>query len=127
MSGIKAAVRAGAGRGKGNRLGRGGGGGGGGGGKGGGGGEDWDLDLEDGDGTEYMSGREELPVLVTLNLVSREVNVFLISVEGRLRSSADGSRYLGVRSSFSMRVFRKRQLARIEYICSSQVRVDRAG
>ncbi len=36
----------------------------------GGGGEDWDLDLEDGDGTECVSGREELPVLVTLNLVS---------------------------------------------------------
>lgn len=33
------------------------------------GGDDWDLDLE-GDGVESLQGREDLPVLVTLNLVS---------------------------------------------------------
>lgn len=38
------------------------------------GGDDWDLDLE-GDGVEIMQGREVLPVLVTLNLVSRAIEV----------------------------------------------------
>lgn len=33
------------------------------------GGDDWELDTTDG-GLEYLQGREELPVLVTLNLVS---------------------------------------------------------
>ena len=33
------------------------------------GGDDWDLDRE-GDGEDVLDGREELPVLVTLNLVS---------------------------------------------------------
>jgi exosome complex component RRP42 len=58
LSGIKAAVRAGrtkAGKGKGRT-----------------GGDEWDLDMEgSGDGTIPLEGKEELPVLVTLHLVSR--------------------------------------------------------
>lgn len=54
LSGIKAAVRAGrSGRGKGRSA----------------DGVEWELDLE-GDGTMRLEGREKLPVLVTLNLVS---------------------------------------------------------
>ncbi|WRT69238.1 uncharacterized protein IL334_006222 [Kwoniella shivajii] len=72
LSGIKAAISRGTnknGKGKGRYIAR--------------GGEDWDLDLnrENGsaslDGTEYMSGRENLPVLITLNLVPNSENVFI--------------------------------------------------
>lgn len=60
LSGIKAALKAGRGRkGKGREVMR--------------GGEDWDLDLEGGgggDGTISLEKRDELPVLVSLNLVS---------------------------------------------------------
>lgn len=59
LSGIKAAVRAGrtGGKGKGKAAVR---------------GEDWDLDMSTagGRGVGFMDGREGLPVLVTLNLVS---------------------------------------------------------
>lgn len=55
LSGIKAALKLGkAGKGKARKV---------------RGGDDWDLDLE-GDGVEVMHGRQDLPVLVTLNLVS---------------------------------------------------------
>ncbi|WVQ93065.1 hypothetical protein IAU59_000129 [Kwoniella sp. CBS 9459] len=63
LSGIKAAIQVGKGKGKGKYVAR--------------GGEDWDLDLDDGEGTEYLSGREKLPVLVTLNLVPNSPNLFL--------------------------------------------------
>ncbi|KAK8844164.1 hypothetical protein IAR55_006958 [Kwoniella newhampshirensis] len=66
LSGIKAAIAGGAkgkGKGKGKYVAR--------------GGEDWDLDLEDGNGVEYMKGREGLPVLVTLNLVPNSPNIFI--------------------------------------------------
>ena len=63
LSGIKAAVRAGKNaKGKTTRAVR--------------GGDDWDLDTE-GSGVEYLVGREELPVLVTLNLVPGSTAVFL--------------------------------------------------
>lgn len=52
-SGIKGAIRAGKGGKKVNTK-----------------GEEWDLDLDVGDGAEYMADRKQLPVVVTLNLVS---------------------------------------------------------
>ncbi|ORY24193.1 ribosomal protein S5 domain 2-type protein [Naematelia encephala] len=61
LAGIKAAVKAGRGRGKARRA---------------GGGDDWDLDL-DGEGVEALQAREELPVLVTLNLVPGSEKIFL--------------------------------------------------
>ncbi|KAK6906196.1 hypothetical protein I203_100181 [Kwoniella mangroviensis CBS 8507] len=39
------------------------------------GGEDWDLDLSE--DLDHIDGREELPVLVTLNLVPNSPNIFL--------------------------------------------------
>lgn len=51
-SGIKGAIRAGKGGKKVNTK-----------------GEEWDLDLEIGDGAEFIDGRIELPVVVSLNLV----------------------------------------------------------
>ncbi|OCF39574.1 hypothetical protein I317_06636 [Kwoniella heveanensis CBS 569] len=63
LSGIKAAIQVGKGKGKGKYVAR--------------GGEDWDLDMDDGEGTEYLNGRESLPVLVTLNLVPNSPNIFL--------------------------------------------------
>lgn len=40
------------------------------------GGDDWDLDTE-GEGVEYLDNREDLPVLVTLNLVPGSTAFFL--------------------------------------------------
>ncbi|ODO09484.1 hypothetical protein I350_03084 [Cryptococcus amylolentus CBS 6273] len=56
MSGIKAAIAASKTKGKGKLVVK--------------GNEDWDLDMEDGDGVAYLEGREQLPVLVALNLAS---------------------------------------------------------
>ena len=39
-------------------------------------GDDWDLDMEGG-GVEYLANRDELPVLVTLNLVPGSTAFFL--------------------------------------------------
>lgn len=50
------------------------------------GGEDWDLNLEDGEGVEYMPGREDLPVLVTLNLVRGGVSSIRLEADGSCRS-----------------------------------------
>ena len=56
LSGIKAAVRGKhGGKGRSGGVGQ--------------GGDDWDLDMQ-GDGVDFLPGREELPVMVTLNLVS---------------------------------------------------------
>ena len=64
MSGIKAAVRGRkGGRGRGGRAG----------GRGRVEGDEWDLDLSGG-GVERLKGRKELPVLITLNLVSLPVS-----------------------------------------------------
>ncbi|WVF65392.1 hypothetical protein IAT40_000119 [Kwoniella sp. CBS 6097] len=66
LSGIKAAIQVGKGKGKGKYVAR--------------GGEDWDLDMDDGEGTEYLNGRENLPVLVTLNLVPNSPNIFIDAI-----------------------------------------------
>ncbi|ODN81014.1 hypothetical protein L202_03115 [Cryptococcus amylolentus CBS 6039] len=63
MSGIKAAIAASKTKGKGKLVVK--------------GNEDWDLDMEDGDGVAYLEGREQLPVLVALNLVPNSANIFL--------------------------------------------------
>ncbi|WVQ73657.1 hypothetical protein IAR50_003237 [Cryptococcus sp. DSM 104548] len=63
MSGIKAAIAGSKTKGKGKLIAK--------------GNEDWDLDLDDGDGVAYMKGREEMPVLITLNMVPNSPNIFL--------------------------------------------------
>ncbi|TYJ52053.1 hypothetical protein B9479_007354 [Cryptococcus floricola] len=67
MSGIKAAIAGSKTKGKGKLVVK--------------GNEDWDLDMEDGDGVAYLEGREQLPVLVALNiaslLVPNSANIFL--------------------------------------------------
>lgn len=107
LSGIKAAVRAGRG-GKGKGVVRGGGGG-------GASGEDWDLD----EGFETVQGREGLPVLVTLNLVSE--------IDQRRRVRADESRSQVARWYFSTLRCRRKRLVQIGYTSSLLARGGYVG
>jgi exosome complex component RRP42 len=108
LSGIKSAVKAGriGGKGKGKAAVK---------------GDEWDLDLTTagGRGVEWMAGRENLPVLVTLHLVRLfECSSIMLISSGAQESSRiprrSQSRGISVSGSSTLFLYRRRQIMRNE-------------